>query len=342
MYVMIIGVMVYLYCCQVYCVLELYLIVSYFFCFWLWMIIGMLIGQWVVIYCKYYVKCEIEEDLYSLQMCGIWKVFFEGVELYCVEVKNEEMMCKFSYGMLNDWIECNFYLKYLIFGVSLMMVIDVVLFGVFGLIVWVVQMVWILFWVVGVVNGFGYFWGYCNFNLVDVSMNLFLWGIVIGGEELYNNYYMFVMLVKLLNKWYEFDIGWMYICIMLVFGFVKVKKVVLMLCLNKLKMVFDQEMLQVVLLNCYEVMVSYGKVVKCVYCQEFVYLKEFGLSEKYQLMCGVCKWFYKDVDGFDELQKKLLLEIFVNSQKLYMYFQLCQDLVVIWDCLIVLCEQFFV
>ncbi|WP_261539058.1 DesA family fatty acid desaturase [Burkholderia multivorans] len=329
-HVTIIGVTVYLHRCQAHRALELHPIASHFFRAWLWMTTGMLTGQWAAIHRKHHAKCETEEDPHSPQTRGIWKVFLEGAELYRAEAKNEETLRKYSHGTPNDWIERNVYSKYPILGVSLMMVIDVALFGVIGLTVWAVQMVWIPFWAAGVVNGFGHFWGYRNFNSADASTNLFPWGIVIGGEELHNNHHTFATSAKLSNKWYEFDIGWMYIRIMSAFGLAKVKKVAPTPRLNKPKTALDQEALQAVLSNRYEVMARYGKAVKRAYRQELAHLKALG-GEKYQLMRGARKWFHKDADGLDEPQKKLLPEIFANSQKLHTYFQLRQDLAAIWD-----------
>lgn len=240
-------------------------------------------------------------------------------------------MRKFSHGTPNDWLERNVYSKYPILGVSLMMVIDVALFGVVGLTVWAVQMIWIPFWAAGVVNGLGHFWGYRNFNSADASTNLFPWGIVIGGEELHNNHHTFATSAKLSNKWYEFDIGWMYIRIMSAFGLAKVKKVAPTPRLKQGKTVLDQETLQAVLSNRYEVMARYGKAVKRAYRQELARLKELGSREKYQLMRGARKWFHKEEDGLDEPQKRMLPEIFANSQKLQTYFQLRQELAAIWD-----------
>ncbi|KVL89414.1 acyl-CoA desaturase [Burkholderia stagnalis] len=330
-HVTIIGVTVYLHRCQAHRALELHPIASHFFRLWLWMTTGMLTGQWAAIHRKHHAKCETEEDPHSPQTRGIWKVFLEGAELYRAEAKNEETMRKFGHGTPNDWIERNIYSKYPILGVSLMMVIDIALFGVVGLTVWAVQMVWIPFWAAGVVNGFGHFWGYRNFNSADASTNLFPWGIVIGGEELHNNHHTFATSAKLSNKWYEFDIGWMYIRIMSAFGLAKVKKVAPTPRLNKPKTVLDQETLQAVLSNRYEVMARYGKAVKRAYRQELARLKEIGSSDKYQLMRGARKWFHKDEDGLDEQKKKLLPEIFANSQKLQTYFQLRQELAAIWD-----------
>ena len=329
-HVTIAAVTIYLHRCQAHRALDLHPLPAHFFRFWLWLTTGMITKEWAAIHRKHHAKCETEEDPHSPQKRGIWKVFLEGAELYRAEAKNEETMRKFGHGTPNDWVERNVYSKYPILGISLMMVIDVALFGVIGLTVWAVQMVWIPFWAAGVVNGFGHFWGYRNFNSADASTNLFPWGIVIGGEELHNNHHTFATSAKLSNKWYEFDIGWMYIRIMSAFGLAKVKKVAPTPRLNKPKTVLDQETLQAVLSNRYEVMARYGKAVKRAYRQELAHLKEIG-GEKYQMMRGARKWFHKDADGLDEPQKKLLPEIFANSQKLQTYFQLRQYLASIWD-----------
>ncbi|MDD1495068.1 acyl-CoA desaturase [Burkholderia thailandensis] len=330
-HVTIVGVTVYLHRCQAHRALDLHPVMSHFFRLWLWMTTGMLTGQWAAIHRKHHAKCETEEDPHSPQTRGIWKVLLEGAELYRAEAKNEETMRKYGHGTPNDWLERNLYSKYPILGVSLMMVIDVALFGVVGLTVWAVEMVWIPFWAAGVVNGLGHFWGYRNFNAADASTNLFPWGIVIGGEELHNNHHTFATSAKLSNKWYEFDIGWMYIRIMSAFGLAKVKKIAPTPRLAARKTVLDQETLQAVLSNRYEVMARYAKTLKRAYRQELVHLKELGAREKYQLMRGARKWFHKEEAGLDEPQKRMLPEIFANSQKLHTFFQLRTELAAIWE-----------
>ncbi len=330
-HVTIVGVTVYLHRCQAHRALDLHPIMSHFFRAWLWMTTGMLTGQWAAIHRKHHAKCETEEDPHSPQTRGIWKVLLEGAELYRAEAKNEETMRKYGHGTPNDWLERNVYSKYPILGVSLMMVIDVALFGLVGLTVWAVQMVWIPFVAAGVVNGLGHFWGYRNFNAADASTNLFPWGIVIGGEELHNNHHTFATSAKLSNKWYEFDIGWMYIRIMSAFGLAKVKKIAPTPRLAARKTVLDQETLQAVLSNRYEVMARYAKTLKRAYRQELAHLKELGAREKYQLMRGARKWFHKDEAGLDEPQKRMLPEIFANSQKLHTFFQLRAELTAIWE-----------
>ncbi|QGZ62145.1 DesA family fatty acid desaturase [Paraburkholderia acidisoli] len=330
-HITIIGVTVYLHRCQAHRALDLHPIAAHFFRFWLWMTTGMLTGQWAAIHRKHHAKCETEEDPHSPQTRGIWKVLLEGAELYRTEAKNEETLRRFSHGTPNDWMERNVYTRYPILGVSIMMVIDVALFGAVGLTVWAVQMAWIPFWAAGVVNGLGHFWGYRNFNSSDASTNLFPWGIIIGGEELHNNHHTFATSAKLSNKWYEFDIGWMYIRVMSAVGLAKVKKVAPTPRLTSGKLVPDHETLQAVLSNRYEVMARYAKAVKQAYRQELAHLKEVGEREKYKVMRGARKWFDKEEASLDEPQKRQLPQIFANSQKLRTYIELRNELAAIWE-----------
>ncbi|SAK68862.1 transmembrane fatty acid desaturase [Caballeronia glebae] len=330
-HVTIAGVTIYLHRCQAHRALDLHPIASHFFRFWLWMTTGMLTGQWAAIHRKHHAKCETEEDPHSPQTRGIWKVLLEGAELYRSEAKNEETMRKFSHGTPNDWMERNVYTRYPILGISVMMVIDVALFGIVGLSVWAVQMIWIPFWAAGVVNGLAHWWGYRNFNSADASTNIFPLGILIGGEELHNNHHTFATSAKLSSKWYEFDIGWMYIRMMSMVGLAKVKKVAPTPKLAAGKAVVDQDTLQAVLSNRYEVMARYGKALKRAYAQELARLKEGGAREKYQLMRGARTWFHKEEDGLNEPQLKQLPELTSDNQKLRTFIELRKDLSAMWD-----------
>jgi stearoyl-CoA desaturase (delta-9 desaturase) len=50
--------------------------------------------------------------------------------------------------------------------------VDLLLFGIVGLTVWAVQLIWIPFWAAGVINGLGHYWGYRNYEPRDASTNL--------------------------------------------------------------------------------------------------------------------------------------------------------------------------
>ena len=96
----------------------------------------------------------------------------------------------------------------------------------------------------------------------------------------------------------------MYIRIMSAFRLAKVKKIAPTPRLSTGKLVLDQDTLQAVLANRYEVMARYGKALKRAYRQELAHLKEVGAREKYQLMRGARNWFHKEEAGLNEPQKQ--------------------------------------
>ncbi|MCB2069987.1 MAG: fatty acid desaturase, partial [Ottowia sp.] len=167
--------------------LDLHPVAAHFFRFWLWLTTGMTTKAWTAIHRKHHAKCEQAEDPHSPQIYGIRKVLWQGAELYRAEAKNTETLARYGHGTPDDWLERHLYDRRSVWGVSLMLVIDVLLFGLPGLAVWALQMVWIPFWAAGVINGLGHYWGYRNFEAQDASTNVSPWGLVIGGEELHNN-----------------------------------------------------------------------------------------------------------------------------------------------------------
>ncbi len=330
-HITIIGVTVYLHRCQAHRALDLHPAVSHFFRGWLWMTTGMVTGQWASIHRKHHAKCETEDDPHSPQTRGLPKVLWQGAELYRSEAKNAETLRKFGHGTPDDWIERNVYAKHAILGISLMMIINIALFGAIGLTIWAIQMAWIPFWAAGVVNGLGHFWGYRNFNSEDASTNLVPWGILIGGEELHNNHHTYATSAKLSNKWYEFDIGWMYIRGLEICKLAKVKKIAPSPKISGAKAIVDLDTLQAVLSNRYEVMAHYGKTVKRAYRKELAHIKEVGARETYVLAKNARKWFHKDEARLQEPQKLQLPQLFESSSALKTYFELRSELAAIWE-----------
>ncbi|MFN3985145.1 MAG: fatty acid desaturase [Rhodocyclaceae bacterium] len=250
------AVTIFLHRHQAHRALELHAIPSHFFRFWLWLTTGMVTKEWAAIHRKHHAKCETEEDPHSPQTRGIWKVLLEGAELYRAEAKNEDTLKRYGHGTPDDWLERNVYRRSVL-GVSVMLVIDVLLFGAIGLTIWAVQMVWIPFWAAGVVNGLGHFWGYRNYDCADASTNLVPWGIIIGGEELHNNHHSFATSAKLSSKWYEFDIGWMYIRMLEMLGLAKARKTIPKPRFDEPKLIPDLDTLQAVITHRYDVMTRY-------------------------------------------------------------------------------------
>tara|TARA_R110001583_G_scaffold191541_1_gene356831 strand:- start:19536 stop:20705 length:1170 start_codon:yes stop_codon:yes gene_type:complete len=266
------SVTIYLHRHQAHRALELSPLPSHFFRFWLWLTTGMVTGEWAAVHRKHHAKCETPEDPHSPQTRGIRKVLLEGAELYRIEADNKETLARYGHGTPNDWLERNVYRRSVV-GVSLMLIIDVVAFGAIGLTIWAVQMMWIPIWAAGVVNGLGHYIGYRNFDCTDASTNLVPWGILIGGEELHNNHHSFATSAKLSAKWYEFDIGWMYIRILEILGLAKAKKVIPMPKFSDAKHLPDLDTLQAIITHRYDVMTRYMQSLKHTCSEEIERLK---------------------------------------------------------------------
>jgi len=323
------GVTIYLHRCQAHRALDLHAIPSHFFRLWLWMTTGMVTKEWAAIHRKHHAKCETAEDPHSPQVRGIKKVLLEGAELYRAESRNAETMEKYGHGTPDDWVEHNVYSRFGWQGVGLMLIINVMLFGVIGLTVWAVQMLWIPITAAGIINGIGHYWGYRNYDCNDAATNVFPWGIIIGGEELHNNHHTFGTSAKLSSKWYEFDIGWMYIRILEMVGLAKVKKVAPAPKFDRQKLVADFDTLQSVIANRYDVMSKYAKSLKRTWHDEIEHLVEKAKLESRFLKSSKIL-LQREPANLEAGQKQQLSELFLHSKALQTMHEMRVELGAIW------------
>lgn len=255
------AVTIFLHRAQAHRALILGSIPAHFFRFWLWLTTGMVTKEWVAIHRKHHAKCETEEDPHSPKTRGLNTVLWKGALLYRQEAFNTETLEKYGKGTPDDWLERNIYAKHRWLGIGLMLAIDVALFGLAGILMWVVQMLWIPFWAAGVINGVGHFWGYRNWNTTDASTNIFPWGILIGGEELHNNHHAFASSARLSYHWYEFDIGWLYIRILAALRMAEIRKVTPRIHVNPRKLTVDVDTVSAVLGNRVQVISNFMRQV---------------------------------------------------------------------------------
>ena len=216
-------VTLYLHRSQTHRAVQFHPAVNHFMRFWLWLTTGMVTKQWVAIHRKHHQAADTEQDPHSPKIYGIRHVLFGGAFLYNTASKNKLMVEQLGQGTPDDWIEENLYTPHSRLGILLMLIIDLVLFGPVGLLVWGIQMIWIPFFAAGVINGLGHWWGYRNTDTKDTSRNLLPWAFWIGGEELHNNHHADGASAKFSQKWWEFDIGWQYIKILRFFKLAKVR-----------------------------------------------------------------------------------------------------------------------
>ena len=319
------AVTIFLHRCQAHRALDLHPIVSHFFRFWLWLTTGMVTKEWAAIHRKHHAKCETVDDPHSPQVLGINTVLSRGAELYKKEAANQETLDKFGHGTPDDWVEHNIYSKFSWQGVAIMLIIDVFLFGAIGLTVWAVQMLWIPITAAGVINGIGHYWGYRNFDCEDASRNIVPWGILIGGEELHNNHHTFATSAKLSNKWYEFDIGWMYIQIMSAVGLATVKKTPPKPVLSHLRPA-DQNTLEAIIANRYEIMARYSKTLRSFFSNEVQHMQVLAAH-----LGDARTWLAKDESRLTEQEKLKLEELMASNAQLRKMIEMRRELQAIWS-----------
>jgi len=319
------GVTIYLHRHSAHRALDLHPIPAHFFRFWLWLTTGMLTKHWTAIHRKHHAKCETVDDPHSPQIYGIRKVLLQGAELYRKEGRNQETLDRYGYGTPDDWLERNIYCHDR-WGIAIMLITNVILLGPIGITVFAVQMLWIPFLAAGVINGIGHYWGYRNFQPADASTNIIPWGILVGGEELHNNHHAYATSAKLSNRWYEFDIGWLYIRILETMGLAHVKKIAPKLVLDNSKTSCDLATLQAVLTHRYEVIAKYATSLRQTCAGELQALKGAGVD-----MGKLKRWLRIDKAALPAAELEQREAAIRQSQKLATVLTMRDELAQVWQ-----------
>jgi len=321
------AVTIFLHRSQAHRAVDLGPVPSHFFRFWLWLTTGMVTREWVAVHRKHHAKCETEEDPHSPQVEGLNRVLWGGAWLYRKASQESETLEKYGRGTPDDWLERNLYARMPWLGVSTMLLIDLLLFGLPGLLVWGVQMIWIPFWAAGVINGLAHFWGYRNWNTTDASTNIAPWGILIGGEELHNNHHAFASSARLSYRWYEFDIGWVYIRLLEILRMAKVRKVAPRIRVIPEKMTVDLDTVTAVLGNRLQVLSNFARqVVRPVLKAELCH-SESACRKKYR----AARKLLSNPSALDSAAREKLQRILQESQALATVYQYQQRLGQLWE-----------
>jgi stearoyl-CoA desaturase (delta-9 desaturase) len=199
-------------------------ILEHFMRFWLWLTTGMVTKQWVAIHRKHHRFSDVEGDPHSPHVFGLKRVFLGGAFLYKQAARDKALIDQYGAGTPDDWIERNLYTPHSALGILTLLIINLGLFGLWGWLVWGIQMIWVPFHAAGVINGIGHWWGYKNGPTRDNSRNISPWGIWIGGEELHSNHHEEPANVKLSRKWFEFDVGYVWLKIFSLVGLAKINR----------------------------------------------------------------------------------------------------------------------
>ena len=255
------GITLYLHRDQAHRSVELHPLLRHIFRLWIWMTSGAVTKEWVAVHRKHHAMCEMDGDPHSPRVYGLKKVLLEGSELYRAEAANSATVEKYSHGCPDDWLENNVYSKHSYLGIALLVMMDLVLFGVPGIIVLAVQLAAMPVLAAGGINGIGHAFGYRNFETDDASTNIIPWGIFVAGEELHNNHHAFPSSAKFSLRPWEFDIGWFYLRIFSFLGLAKIRRVAPQIAVADEVSVPDLETLRAVVVNRMHVLRHYSRQV---------------------------------------------------------------------------------
>ncbi len=331
-HVTIASVTIFLHRCQAHRALDLHPVPGHFFRFWLWLTTGMVTREWVAVHRKHHAKCDTAEDPHSPRRFGINRVLWGGVLLYVKEAYNPETLERYGQGTPDDWLERNLYSRFAVLGLAIMGAADLVLLGpVPGALVLLAQIAWIPFWAAGVINGIGHFRGYRNWPTEDASTNMAPWGILIGGEELHNNHHAFPSSAKLSYKWYELDVGWLYIRILESLGLARVKKVAPVPKFAEAKAAIDAETLQAVITHRYDVLAKYAKSLRATYAEEVKQLRRFAPQDA-RMLQGMRRWLHRDDGRLAETERRRIAEALKRSSApVHTVYSMRAELAAVWE-----------
>ncbi len=306
-HVTIVSVTLYLHRHSAHNSLDLHPVLAHFFRFWLWLTTAQNTKEWTAIHRKHHAKCETEDDPHSPVVLGIRKVLLEGAELYA-EAATPETLERYGQRTPEDWIERNLYSRYKMAGIALMAAINLLLFGVNGIWIWAVQMMWIPVWAAGVVNGIGHFIGYRNFECADNARNISPLGILIGGEELHNNHHTYPNSSKLSRRWFEVDIGWGYIRLFQLFGLAKPKGYRPIAHYVPGKREVDVETVQAIANNRFDIMRQYRKRVMEPTLRQQREMLDTAIRNRYRKLKGLLSRDVSLIKPKEQMQLESLLE----------------------------------
>jgi stearoyl-CoA desaturase (delta-9 desaturase) len=191
---------------------------------WLWLTESIIVKDWASTHQQHHAYADSARDPHLDVQQGVWRVSWLNFWQHLTSKFSHRARVRYGNfpGFDEDWADRNIYNRHYLLGLFLMLLIDILLFQWVGIMVWAVQMIWSPLWISAVANGLGHYCGYRNYKTPDNSRNLWPVGIFIGGDEMHNNHHADPSIFKTSRKWWEFDIGWMYVTLFKRIGWIVV------------------------------------------------------------------------------------------------------------------------
>jgi stearoyl-CoA desaturase (Delta-9 desaturase) len=180
---------------------------------WLWMVTSMSKVDWVSVHIWHHAHSDQEKDPHSPVQHGIWHALFLGVFDY-TKAKSwpevEKIKKTIPTNKLETFIHNNPF-----FGPYFMTLLLIIAFGPkWGALVAILNFLVSPMFAVGGVNALAHWFGYRNHVTTDNSRNLgflFPLNFIICGELDHNNHHAHMRSCSFRHRWFEFDIGYVYL-----------------------------------------------------------------------------------------------------------------------------------
>jgi stearoyl-CoA desaturase (delta-9 desaturase) len=180
----------------------------------------------------------------------------------------------------------------------------------------------------GLINGVGHYWGYRNFASPDSSTNILPWGLIAGGEELHNNHHAYGTSAKLSVKWWEFDVGWLYIRLFQFLRLAKVHRTIPKILRDPKKTEVDTETLGVLLGNRFQVLDQYWRKVVCPTLRE---QKQRATEAQLSLLRRARTLLTKDESLINQEEQAQIQELLSQGPALKTIYDLRSELQQLWQ-----------
>ncbi|MBA3289422.1 MAG: fatty acid desaturase [Acidimicrobiia bacterium] len=182
------------------------------FRFVIWITTGIRRRQWVAVHRKHHAFTDVEGDPHSPVLNGWIKVQMMNVAMYRREASNPETIARYAKDLPQTRVDRWFY-DHALFGLAIGVLALVLAFG----------------WQVGLLAGFVhvniYLGGSAAVNAIghhfgrqpydNTAGNLQWLAFMTAGEGLHNNHHAAPTSAKLAHRWFEIDLGWYLIKVLL-------------------------------------------------------------------------------------------------------------------------------